>query len=175
MLARAESLDEGRLSDMKAHLDLAGQYRKDLGYHLPMGIYHFPANKDVVAAKGSIQEARNLSRWDSIWAYSMAFLLGYEGNLDGAYRVYRTAFNGGGAPTTHIECAVFIRRMLGAEPDKIQLWYCLGLLYLFPYDDPALAKESFLEFKRLALREKKFLGQIQHVDSYLGKIDSDAR
>jgi len=64
---------------------------------------------------------------------------------------------------------------LKEEPDKIQLWYCLGLIYLFAHDDRELAKESLLEFKRLANERQRFLDQMPYVDNYLEKMKTNQR
>jgi tetratricopeptide (TPR) repeat protein len=171
LLAREDAITLQNLPRMKQYLDFAAEYDKSVGYYLLMGIYCFASNRDISAAKVSIEEAKRLSPSDYAWAYSMAFLLAYEGKLSEAYQMYRSAFRNGAGPTTHLECEVFIRRILEIEPDKIQLWYCLGLLYLFAHDDRLLAKECFLEFKRQAVQKQRHMDQIQYVDVYLEKIE----
>jgi hypothetical protein len=175
LIAREDAVTQQNLPRMKHYLDIAARYDKGVGYHLLMAVYQFLADHDVRAAKASIDEAKRLSSNDYTWAYSMAFLLAYEGSLSEAYRAYRSAFRNGAGPTTHIECELFIRKVLAREPDKFQLYYCLGLLYIFPHDDRALAKESFLEFKRQATSSGRFLDQIPYVDVYLDKIERNQR
>ena len=48
---------------------------------------------------------------------------------------------------------LFITKILTIEPDKIQLWYCLGLIYYFAHHDYILAKESFNKFKMESLEK----------------------
>jgi hypothetical protein len=175
LLARDEGISQKDLAKMKRYLDIAAQYEKSVGYYLLMGIYHFLAEHDVPAAKAAIDEAKRQSTNDYTWAYSMAFLLAYEGNLSEAYRTYHSAFRNGASPTAHLECELFIRGVLSREPEKFQLYYCLGLLYLFPHDDRDLAKQSFMEFKRRATADGLFLDQIPYVDGYLSKIEQNVR
>ena len=61
--------------------------------------------------------------------FSEAFLTAYEGDLEGAYRSYRRAFESPLAdPNVPVECEDFIQIVLDPEPDKPRLYFCLGLL-----------------------------------------------
>jgi hypothetical protein len=63
----------------------------------------------------------------------------------------------------------FIREILESEPDKFQLYYCLGLIYYFARHDLILAKEAFEEFRTKAVRTR-YSKWIQYADKYLDEI-----
>jgi len=169
VLARRAYLDRTDLPKMKSYLDLAGSQQKGINYLL-LAIYQFMSTRDIQAAKQSIEEARKQDLKDFTWAYSKGFLVGYEGNLSDAYHTYKLAFGNKTGKATHIECELFLRKILEIEPDKIQLWYCLGLIYMSAHEDFVLAKQCFDDFIRKATQQGKYLDQIKYVERHLEKI-----
>ncbi len=171
ILARCAYLQNNNLSEMKRYLEISKKNEKSINYFLLNGINSFLLNNDLKTAKQSILEAKKLNNRDYTWAYSMGFLLAYEGDLSEAYHYYKLAFNNITSIATHIECEIFLRNIIEREPGKIQLWYCLGLIYYFSHEDYILAKDSFIEFKNKAIESKHFLDIIKYVDSYLDRIE----
>jgi len=108
---------------------------------------------------------------DAAWLYSKAFLLAYQGgDLSQAYHAYQQAFKGSTAPIVPIEVEEFILNVLENEAEKIQLWYCLGLINFFKKEDYLLAKEYFKKFISLAKEKNVFSDYVIHTQNYLGKI-----
>jgi hypothetical protein len=136
--------------------------------HLQRGIYLFVAKRDVEGALRESNLAKNSD--DRIWLLNVAFLHAYAGELDKAYFTYRRAFEGVSTPNAHLQTEEFLREVLEREPDKLQLYYCLGLIYYFYRHDLVLAKEAFRDFKVKA-QNTQFAKWITYVDKYLSEID----
>lgn len=75
---------------------------------------------------------------DETWRYNVAFLYAYQGNLDRAEYAYESAFSGRlNDVTVPVQCEEFIHLVLDEEPDKVQLYYCSGLINFFAKKDYA--------------------------------------
>ena len=136
--------------------------------HLQKGIYLFVAKRDV---EGALRES-HLAKNDvnSIWLINVAFLNAYSDDLDGAYHAYRSAFEKALTPDAHLQTEEFMRRIIKDEPDKFQLYYCLGLIYYLYRHDLVLAKEAFTNFKERAFGTA-FSRWIEYTDKYLAEIE----
>ncbi|MCX5705472.1 MAG: hypothetical protein NTZ92_05410 [Candidatus Omnitrophica bacterium] len=136
--------------------------------HLMRGIYYFLAKRDTEAALEEIKKSRN--ERDNTWQINEAFLKAYKGDLPEAHKLYKRALVGLLKENVPLETEGFIYDILQLEPDKIQLWYCLGIInYLFK-EDLKLAKEYFEKFVELARKEKKFLESVSFAEKYLVEI-----
>jgi tetratricopeptide (TPR) repeat protein len=136
--------------------------------HLREGIYEFLANRNVAMAFEHTSQANNPN--DAIWMYNAAFLHAYEGDIDKAYSFYVRAFRKPSTASSHIQSEEFMREILEQEPDKVQLLYCLGLIYLKQRHDLVLAKEAFEDFVQTAPPER-FQRWIAFSRKYLEEID----
>jgi hypothetical protein len=136
--------------------------------HLQEGIYLFIAKRDTQGALRESHLAKNNN--DSIWLINVAFLNAYCGDLDSAYYAYRRAFEKAITPDAHLQTEEFIRKILKDEPEKFQLYYCLGLIYFFFRHDLVLAKEAFGDFKERAVGTV-FSKWIIYTDKYLDEIE----
>jgi len=105
--------------------------------HLAQAICDFVLRRDLPAAWESIKKCRKIP--DTTWRYSAAFLYAYEGDLNKAYREYKN-------PTVPIQSEDFIHLVLEEEPEKGQLFYCLGLINLRAKKDFVAAKNDFQQF-----------------------------
>lgn len=136
--------------------------------HLFRGIYYFLHDHDVEKAKKEIKKAKNDRNAAS--QYSAAFLAAYEGDLVQAHKIYQRAFRGQVTSETPLDVEIFIQDVLEAEPDKIQLWYCLGMINYFCKGDSASARNDFSQFITLASRHNKFPSSIIFAKKYLEEI-----
>ncbi len=113
--------------------------------HLAQAIYDFVLRRDLPAAWEFVKQCRKIP--DTTWRYSAAFLYAYEGDLNKAYREYKKAFyNSPENPTVPIQSEDFIHLVLEEEPEKGQLYYCLGLINLWAKKDFVAAKNDFQQF-----------------------------
>jgi hypothetical protein len=137
--------------------------------HLPEGIYLFISKRDVQGAIRESKLARNSI--DYIWLLNVAFLDAYCGDLDSAYHAYRSAFEKAITPDAHLQTEEFMRQILKDEPSKIQLYYCLGLIYYLFRHDLVLAKEAFISFKQKAFGTE-YEKWIEYTNKYLSEIET---
>lgn len=110
-----------------------------------MAIAHFVLRRDVAAATREIMACRRVK--DVTWRYSRAFLLAYEGDTRRAREEYNEAFHGRLSDVTiPVQVEEFIQLVLDEEPDKVQLYFFLGLINLRAKDDPEAAGRDFRNF-----------------------------
>lgn len=133
------------LNNLKPYLDLLKQYFPNSYYgHMLRGIYIFLVEKDVPNALKEINKAKNKD--DVSWCYSEAFLYGYEGNLVRADKSYKKAFSKEVEKDTLYGVNEFIYDVLEREPEKFQLWYCIGLIEYRGFGNMKLAKDALENF-----------------------------
>jgi len=136
--------------------------------HLLRGIYYFLHDHDTTSAKREIRKAKNDR--NSASQYSAAFLAAYEGDLEEAHKIYRRTFRGQVTPSTPLDVEIFIGDVLKAEPDKIQLWYCLGMINYFDKGDLQAASGDFSRFIDLARKSGRFGASVKFAEEYLAAI-----
>ena len=90
----------------------------------------------------------------------------YENNLDKAERSYRKAFKYTVSPDVIFQTEEFINDVLEKDPDKCQLWYCLGMINWFVKKDRILGREAFEKFLKCR-SEGDFTEQKRKVKAYL--------
>ena len=115
--------------------------------HLLKAIYYF-AIKNIPLAKAEIRKCQKVN--DIIWRFSYAFLFAYEGNLKQAYRIYKAAFRKKYSFETIFEVEEFIIWVLNSEPEKYQLYFCLGLLNYYAKEDFRQSEIDLNKFIELA-------------------------
>lgn len=137
------------------------------GARLAAATCAFLLRRDVTAAMREIAACQG--REDGAWLYSKAFLLAYGGDLDGAYRAYRAAFE---APlndsTVPVQCEEFIEKVLQEEPERKWLYYCLGLINHRAKGDLSAAKTDFERF--LASAEPRHNKQSEAARIWLSRL-----
>ena len=170
ILARINYIYKNDIDKMNYFIEIVQKYRPDnYDAHLLKAIYFFLKNRDIERALNEINKAKN--KKDAAWLYSKAFLLAYQGgDLTQAYHAYQQAFKGFTAPIIPIEVEEFILNVLESEAEKIQLWYCLGLINFFKKEDYLLAKDYFEKFISLAKKKNVFSDYVIHTQNYLDKI-----
>jgi len=164
----------GYLDDMQKYLGVVQTIDPNhYGAHLLRGIYYFLQSRDVENAKKEIKKAKN--ERDAAWLWSSAFLEAYEGRLEEAHKIYQRAFRASVTDDTPLQVETFIADVLSIEPDKIQLWYCLGMINYLYKRDLISAKRDFEKFVELATSSGKFARSIDFAKKYLAGIDEKLR
>jgi hypothetical protein len=109
--------------------------------------------------------------------YSEAFLIAYDGDLEGAYRVYRRAFESPlSDQTVPTQCEEFIQVVIDEEPDRKWLYYCLGLINYRAKGDLKAARDDFARFIDSVdpSRFKRHIDVahkwVQEIDAVLGSV-----
>lgn len=159
----------GYLDRMNRYLDIVQEIDpNNYEAHLVRAIYFFLHDHDIEKAKREIKKAKN-SR-NSAWQYSEAFLAAYEGDLETAHKIYKRAFKGIVSPATPLDVELFIHDVLDAEPQRFQLWYCLGMVNYFSKGDLASAEKDFLKFVELAESRGSFRPSVEFAKKYVEEI-----
>ena len=113
----------------------------------------FVLRRDISLAKQEFEACRHVK--DAAWSYGQAFLHAYEGDLDGAYKSYRTAFKSPlEDPSIPGQCEEFIMIVLEEEADRPWLYYCLGLINYRAKHDLEVARNDFQRFVQLVDPER---------------------
>jgi tetratricopeptide (TPR) repeat protein len=160
----------GNYEGMSDVLDLAKEIDpQNKWMALSRAIYYFLNGRNIKESLKELEIAKNTK--DYTWAYNKAFIEGYVGNLDEAYKLYRMVSKKNTVLDSYIQCEEFIYKIIEEEPDKVQLYYCLGLLMYMSREDMKLAKENFEKFIELAEERKLFNEHVNHSKNYLSKIE----
>lgn len=137
--------DTQQLFNAKAPLDkLKLVSPNNYNGHLIRSLWIFVVERNVGEAKKEILKCKEVH--EVTWRYSYAFLLAYEGDLGRANKEYKRAFKGTVQSIALKEIIDFITWILQTEPDKVQLRYCLGIIYLFQLKEFSRARENFERF-----------------------------
>jgi len=158
------------LEDMRRFLDVVQEIDPShYGGHLLRGIYIFLSSRDIESAKKEIKKAKN-SR-DAAWLWSSAFLDAYDGRLEDAHKTYQRAFRSLVSDDTALQVETFIVDVLSLEPDKIQLWYCLGMVNYFYKEDLESARRDFSKFLEQEESIGSFPKSVELANKYLAELD----
>ncbi|MCJ7457629.1 MAG: hypothetical protein MUP17_01390 [candidate division Zixibacteria bacterium] len=112
--------------------------------HLLRGIYLFLVERDVDGAKEEMKRCKSVN--DCAWRYSEAFLYAYERDLNKAESSYKKAFKYPIVPASLFQIEEFINDVLEIEPEKCQLWYCIGMINWFVKTDTIAGRDAFERF-----------------------------
>lgn len=138
--------DDQILKEMEPCVQKALEYDPNwYSGHLHQAMCAFVLRRDLSVVWECIEKCKKVP--DTIWRYSAAFLYAYEGDLGKAYKEYKRAFyDPPQDPTVPLQCEDFIHLVLEKEPEKGQLYYCLGLINLRAKGDLVAAKNDFQQF-----------------------------
>lgn len=127
------------LEQMKLYLDKIVELDRDnYPARLLWAIYYFYM-KEIKKAMNEINLCKKNK--DCAWIFSEAFLLAYEGKIIRAYNKYKKAFKIKGVVDI-IAVESFICDAIKDEPEKYELYFCLGLINLYEKKDLNLAKRD---------------------------------
>lgn len=145
----------------------------DYVVHLAAAIAAFVLHRDVDTATREIRKCSHSA--DATWRYSEAFLLAYEGDLQGAYRSYSRAFDSPlNDPTVPNQSEEFIQMVLDEEPERTWLYYCLGLINHRAKGDLEAARNDFRLFLASA-DPNRFAFHITVATRWIEEIDAALR
>ncbi|MEK9141583.1 MAG: hypothetical protein AAB308_11070 [Nitrospirota bacterium] len=162
------------LEDMRRFLDVTQEIDpNNYGGHLLRGIYYFLSSQDIEKARKEIRKAKNDR--DSAWLWSSAFWDAYDGKLEEAHKTYKRAFRGLVTDDTPLQVETFITDVLNVEPEKIQLWYCLGMVNYFYKEDIESAERDFAKFCEQTQATETFSKSVEFAKSYLCEIKEKLR
>lgn len=163
------SKESGYLQKMDRYLNLVQEVDpRNYSAHLLRGIYHFLNDRNITKAKEEIRKSRN--ERDAAWQFSDAFLAAYEGDLEQAHKIYQRAFRGNVREPIPLVVETFINDVLSEEPERIQLWYCLGMINYFSKEDLSLAKRDFEKFVSEANKRGIFSKSVEFALKYIAEI-----
>ena len=106
---------------------------------------------------------------DALWHYNMAFLYGYKGNLKVASRHYKQASLWPIEPASLAQIEDFMCWALDEEPEKFQLYFCLGLFNWKAKGDASQARLDFENFL-VAGKASDFAKERQLVAEWLKEL-----
>lgn len=128
---------------------------------------HFVLRRDIAAAREELNNCKQTV--DSSWRWNLAFLSAYEGDLDSAYRLYCDAFEKTVSDGIPIEIEEFIQLVLDEEPEKVQLFYALGLINHKFKEDAESAKSDLRKFVDWAKKISRYPIQVEAAEKWLGE------
>jgi tetratricopeptide (TPR) repeat protein len=124
---------------------LEARCRNDYRGHLIRAIVAFVLHRDVAQARQALEKCRQSG--GPYWMYNEAFLLAYEKDLQGAYKLYQKALQApSNDPTLPIQLEEFVQIVIDEEPELAHLYYCLGWINYRLKVDIEAAKRDFEHF-----------------------------
>lgn len=133
-------------------------------------LYYFVRDRNTKLAR------KEISKWkgqgDATWAFDEAFLYAYDGKLKDALRNYKIAFKKRTDSRALNEIEEFLEWVLSEEPNKHQLYFCLGIINYFGKGDLKTAKVDFERFINATADSNKFENERSLAKSYISEIDA---
>ena len=108
---------------------------------LILGILAFLDGRNINSAINHTKECKIFN--DPVWHFNLAFLLAYKGELSNAIKEYRKAMKHEMSPEIINQIEDFILWAIDTEPDKTQLYYCLGYFNWHIKGDLQTARNDF--------------------------------
>ena len=155
------------------HLDrIPSIYANDYGVLLLKSIFLFIKHRDIKGAMAALKKCKGVS--EGTWLYNLGFLYAYINDLKRAIQRYRNAMDLPIEPQTIAQIEEFICWLLGEEPQKYQLHYCLGFINWKIKGDKTQAIKDFEAFLSQGNENEftierelagKWIQEIQHGDN----------
>lgn len=111
-------------------------------HKLGMASYHFMHSRDVVESMKFLKECVKLRVIFPHHWYSIAFLCGYNGNLEEMLKTYRKAFSKTNEHQVYFSVERYIEFILDREPERYHLYLALALINDFK-GDTKLAQQDY--------------------------------
>jgi tetratricopeptide (TPR) repeat protein len=134
-------------------------------------IQRFLEDRDIAGALQSLQKCEKQDR-NSIWHLNSAFLHAYKGDLKTAIRHYRHAVNLPLPPETLAKIEEFVEYIARTEPQKHQLYYCLGFYNWKIKGDLEQAASDFRRFLA-AGSANQFSKERELAETWLSDIETE--
>jgi tetratricopeptide (TPR) repeat protein len=130
---------------VRGHIDtVPASHSEGYGVLLLKSVCLFVQGRDVDGALAVLKKCKGQE--EGTWLYNAAFLHAYKADLQGAIRRYRSAVKLRVEDSTLAQVEDFICWLLDQEPDKYQLYYCLGFLNWKAKGDTSQALRDFQSF-----------------------------
>lgn len=166
----AETYNPTYLTEVDKWLDKIDPSCKNRGIALNLGaITAFLTRRSVDESIGLLKKAREDS--NRIWQCNMAFLYAYKGNLKQAIRHYRQASKCNFEQDNFYQIEDFINWLLEQEPEKYQMYYCLGFINWQIKEDYVLALEHFNRFLELR-HETEYLQEKELAEKWIDEMSA---
>lgn len=162
--------DKRALEELEKILDkLQARYPHDHSAHHSRAFIAFVLHRDIETTRKELDACS--SQEESQVLFSQAFLDAYEGDLQAAYKKYRKAFEIT-LPTLIVPLQVeeFIQIVIDEEPERTDLYYCLGLVNYRSKCDLDAATRDFQKFLD-STDESKYPRQHKAARKWLGEIE----
>ena len=117
-----------------------------------LAIHKFVTEGKADEALTLIRKCRGSS--DHSWRFGEAFLLAHLGRLDAARKSYKIAARKSFRPGLPNEVEEFIWWVLESDPDRCELYYCLGVINYQFKGDHTRAKSDFSKFLELCPEDR---------------------
>lgn len=140
----------------------------DYNSNLMKAIYLVVIGNDFKLAEEYVIKNKNNRSKD--WLYSFAFIKAVEGELDESYKAYRDLKNNDYHFTLKVDVEDFIIYFLENNPDKYQLYYCLGLINMWLKNDKDSAKREFEKFIEIDKEKQIFLTHQIYAEKYIKEL-----
>ena len=166
--------DEKYLNDMENALFKVDR-RTNYNYNCKIywAIFHFIKNRNTQLSKSFLRKCKNEE--DIMWRFNLAFIHAYEGDMKSASQQYWIAFKGKSIPQEKLlEIEEFISWILELEPDKVQLYYCLGVINYYAKEDKIRSLKDFEKFLE-EVPSDKFEFQQERSAGIIEKIRKELR
>lgn len=164
---RTKDAEDLRLCGMFLEL-IPDDLAVEAGAGYAKAIWAFLGKHDVTAAMKWIERIDGEN--DPTWHFSRAFLQAYQGDLRKANQSYlRIAELGVSEPRLLTEVDEFLYWLLSEEPEKVEIYYCLGVIAWRIRGDYESARKEFGDFMRLC-PPGRFVRDREIVERWLREI-----
>lgn len=181
--ARAQhAYDMWKETHDEAHIDNLGELLNQYGVEVetritPMmltlsSIYHFLSDRNIDGSIDCLKQIPTESR-DAVWHFNQAFLSAYQGDLRQAIRSYRKGMDFPITTDLITQVEDFLCLIVGQEPDKVQLHYCLGFFNWKIKCDYLQAANDFRKFLS-SETTAKFQKELKLSTQWLNEIETEA-
>lgn len=138
-------------------LEHANNYiQETYDYHLQFALLCFLKDRDIKKSRNHLTNCRKIREGDIRWQYSVAFLDAYVGDLKKAEQRYKRILKSKYKYIINLDS--FMEFVIENEPEKIQLYYVLGLISYELKEDFILTTKYFNLFlkKSEEIKDEEF-------------------
>ena len=148
-----EGDDKQFVNNIVKYTDLVAKHMPNLyGTKLKYSIKYFLDGRNIKECKKILLSCRNEK--DVIWLYNLAFIEAYQGDIKKNLSHYKRAAKRSIEPKIINQVEGFMYKMTRIEPDKYQIYFCLGYLNWKIKDDKKQAINDFSKFIALDTTDK---------------------
>ena len=135
---------------------------------------YFFKNKRIDESREIIRKLKKMNSAhpfkDSSWRYSDGFLLFFEEDFENGVNAYKKGLDGYITDFTLNSVINFTENFVKENPNKVQFFYVLGIIYLIKNQNLPEALKNFEEFVKQADKNPKYRILAERANSYLGQI-----